>query len=372
MTERFGQIEGRASVAEPEEADAAAHRAALTDVLGRLTAPIVPCADGRRLDAAPGQEALHALLDEIDSTVMARSLRVSGPDGAALHLEVSNRRLLHVAQTPQNDALSDDGHIGLGALGFAGLDDLNRLLGLLGDLCAAGPITIEALAPSGTVGVEQTGVSVATLREAIAASPGEEASDPVVPANAKPGSAPAQQAGSVDADAAAALRQNAEQERAADDTVAARAEAAAAAAARAAETVSAAANAAYADAVASGPASSVSAAPGLPDFAILCGADALCWQSSNGESGGAAELQEPLEEVWELWPEGLLAQTQDPLVTILSPVSQSGAPLLLAQIGEDALAMLLVPSSEARVTGMWLRFLSSSHDPSRRPSQQAT
>ncbi len=271
MTERPTDLTGGQGPIAAAPPDEGVQRDELARLLVKLSAPLPDASGGRYLRPSARQGLLSALLDEIDNTVMARCLRIEAPDGAVLLLEISNRRLLDVSAEAEVSDRAHDQALSMGELGFASLEDLTQLRALLERHCGGPDLRVESLRPSGRVGVEQTGVSVATLRQAFALE------------------MPAPQ-----------------------------------------------------------PSASIA------EFAAACVADVLCWQANTGEAGGDDSLQDAFEAVWELWPEGLLAREQAPALTILSPDDPSDPPLLLAQDGEEAVAMLLEPQSEPRIAAIWL------------------
>jgi hypothetical protein len=69
----------------------------LRDKLAKLAAE--EAAGGpRRLSAAPGSDLTRAILEEIDETILARTITFRSDGGAVLALEVANRRLLGLAE----------------------------------------------------------------------------------------------------------------------------------------------------------------------------------------------------------------------------------------------------------------------------------
>jgi hypothetical protein len=71
----------------------------LRDKLDKLAAE--DAAGGpRRLRAGPDGSLTRAILEEIDETILPRTLAFRAPDGSTLSLEVANRRLLGIARDP--------------------------------------------------------------------------------------------------------------------------------------------------------------------------------------------------------------------------------------------------------------------------------
>lgn len=169
--------------------DAAAAR--IDALLHKLQAPLEGDAEGRTVGGA-GVPALEALLDLIDETVMARRLRLTNAAGAELALEVCNRRLLRV----EREGAASPGGLSADTLTYAGAEDLAALRDGLAAFCAAGDVRARALRASGSATLEQTGIAVATLRQAWAAeapSPTEaDAQRGAAPGEEGPGRTPAQ------------------------------------------------------------------------------------------------------------------------------------------------------------------------------------
>ncbi|MEM9902405.1 MAG: hypothetical protein AAF865_13735 [Pseudomonadota bacterium] len=165
MTERPSSLQSRSRATHaPGEADL---RDQLARVLGRLQAPLPAVsagAEGRCVLPEAPLGLSSAILSEIDATVMARSLAFAAPDGASLRLDVSNRRLLHFALS---DATGNC--LVSGGLTYAGQDALDALYAALETVCSWDALHVTYGPPSGPVGLEQAGVTVATLRQAFAA-----------------------------------------------------------------------------------------------------------------------------------------------------------------------------------------------------------
>lgn len=60
----------------------------------------------RRIVTSPGRDMTRAILEEIDETILGRTLVFRAPEGAALHLAVANRRLLAVTAASDTIALA--------------------------------------------------------------------------------------------------------------------------------------------------------------------------------------------------------------------------------------------------------------------------
>ncbi|PRY26423.1 hypothetical protein CLV78_101518 [Aliiruegeria haliotis] len=149
----------------PPDGDGSARLASLTHMIGRLSRPPDP-------GSSPGLRSLPggagALLDEVDATVMARRLLIRNQSGNELALEVRGRRLLwaDIAGLPEGraDALG----AGRGTLTYAGAGDLEAFAAALAAFCTDGGMTVRATPPVRESSLEETGVSVATLRHALA------------------------------------------------------------------------------------------------------------------------------------------------------------------------------------------------------------
>lgn len=134
----------------------------LPRLLRKLALPRSP-AGGRGGALGEGDAALAALLDEIDETVMARRLLLANAAGDELALEACNRRLLHAGPPEEGHAVPKAGGA---TLTYAGLEDLAALRASLARFCAAGGVHLRERLPGGSASLEQTGVAVATLRQA--------------------------------------------------------------------------------------------------------------------------------------------------------------------------------------------------------------
>ena len=131
---------------------------AIRRMLAKLRAPAtVPPARTRPLAGRPPLGLVSAIIEEIDETVMARTLVLRNAAGDEIQLGVCNRRLLH-AGAPGERALRN--------LTYAGGGDLAALRAALERFCAPGGVTVAAAPASGSATLEQTGVAVATLRDA--------------------------------------------------------------------------------------------------------------------------------------------------------------------------------------------------------------
>jgi hypothetical protein len=158
----------------PEVAQASG---AIRRMLAKLRAPAaVPPARTRPLAGRPPLGLLSAIIEEIDETVMARTLVLRNAAGEEVRLGVCNRRLLH-AGAPGERALHN--------LTYAGGGDLAALRAALEHFCAPGGVTVAAAPASGSATLEQTGVAVATLRDAW-----DDAAPPLAPDPTQDGTAP--------------------------------------------------------------------------------------------------------------------------------------------------------------------------------------
>jgi hypothetical protein len=93
---------------------------------------------------------------------MPRRLVLTAPDGAGIALDVCNRRLLRAGDRAGKAAAS----LGEGALTYAGAAELAALRDRLAGLCGSGGVRIVAMPARDGPTLEQTGVAVATLRQA--------------------------------------------------------------------------------------------------------------------------------------------------------------------------------------------------------------
>lgn len=131
---------------------------AIRRMLAKLRAPaMAETARRRPLAGQPPLGLVSAIVEEIDETVMARTLVLRNANGEEVQLGVCNRRLLH-AEVPGEQAARN--------LTYAGGGDLAALRAALERFCAPGDVTLEAAPASGSATLEQTGVAVATLRDA--------------------------------------------------------------------------------------------------------------------------------------------------------------------------------------------------------------
>ena len=150
--------------------------AALRRMLAKLRTPAGAApARARPLAPRPPLGLVSAIVEEIDETVMARTLVLRNAEGQRMELGACNRRLLH-AGAPGGEAARN--------LTYAGGGDLAALRAALERFGAAGGVTVEAAPASGTATLEQTGIAVATLRDAwesAAASPSPAAAERPVP-----------------------------------------------------------------------------------------------------------------------------------------------------------------------------------------------
>jgi hypothetical protein len=132
--------------------------AALRRMLAKLRTPAkAASARARPLEGQPPLGLVSAIIEEIDETVMARTLVLRNAEGQQMRLGVCNRRLLH-ADAPDGGATRN--------LTYAGGGDLASLRAVLERFGAPGGVTVEAAPASGAATLEQTGVAVATLRDA--------------------------------------------------------------------------------------------------------------------------------------------------------------------------------------------------------------
>lgn len=158
----------RRPLSRPGEAPPAAED--VPRLLRKLAAPAGAGGGAASRALGQGDAALAALLEEIDETVMARRLLLSNAEGAEMALDVCNRRLLRAG------AVEGGGPEALAAetLTYAGIEDLAALRARLTRFCAAGDARLRTSRARDGATLEQTGVAVATLRQAWAlpAAPG--------------------------------------------------------------------------------------------------------------------------------------------------------------------------------------------------------
>ena len=141
----------------------------LRDKLGKLAAED-DGAGPRRLPAGPDGDLTRAILEEIDETILPRTLDFSAPDGSTLTLEVARRRLLAIAAHPDAPAdgperdrllapLSPDDDAALAAVAdaiarFAGAAaHLTVAVAPLSRPAGAGPLGRSAAAIAGMLGI---------------------------------------------------------------------------------------------------------------------------------------------------------------------------------------------------------------------------
>jgi len=170
---------GHPQVAAAPDAEADLH----ARLLARLRAPAEPGARaaggaaGRASGGASGGAPiadrpplgrLSGLLDEIDATVMARSLVLRDAAGVRMRLDVCNRRLIRATRAPGPgpEAPAPEPPGGPPNLTYAGAEALDDLRRDLERVLANPEVGLDWGPPAGGVGLEQSGVSVATLRGA--------------------------------------------------------------------------------------------------------------------------------------------------------------------------------------------------------------
>ncbi len=146
--------------------DTAARVEDLRRMIGMLGLPVAAGSGGARRVGGPGATAVAGILDEIDQTVMARRLLFQNDRDETLTMDVRNRRLLR-ADLGQLGQLDGTGQCETALLTYAGADDLAALKAALERFCAEGELRVSTTPPSRNTGLEETGVSVGLLRQAL-------------------------------------------------------------------------------------------------------------------------------------------------------------------------------------------------------------
>jgi len=140
----------------------------LARALAQLAAPAEPGA--RRLPGGPA--AVPALFDEIETTVLARRLVLTRPDGEVLVVEAAHRRLLGFAQPVPPDVNDLVATLPEAGLAYAGPDALASIRRALSIFCAESTeLTLHSEPIGRVVPPDEAGSAVSALRQATETEP---------------------------------------------------------------------------------------------------------------------------------------------------------------------------------------------------------